>query len=111
MGVEPPFIYDRPSAYTFGNPTNRAFDPKAASRASWQPPLPKPKQNGPLIDFNKHPDSVSHLHQEPWAIEADSRYSISLHLMATSMLSLCTLEPSLESIGPDDFSFSYEPVR
>jgi hypothetical protein len=111
MGVEPPFIYDRPSAYTFGNPTNRAFDPKAASRASWQPPLPKPKQNGPLIDFNKHPDSVSHLHQEPWTIEADSRNSISLHLMATSMLSLCTLEPSLESIGPDDFSFSYEPVR
>lgn len=59
MGVEPPFIYDRPSAYTFGSPTTHGFDPKAATRASWQPPLQKPKQDGPLIDFNKHPDSVS----------------------------------------------------
>jgi len=61
MGVEPPFIYDRPSVYTFGNPSTRSFDPKAATRASWQPPPQRPKQDGPLIDFNKHPDSVSQL--------------------------------------------------
>lgn len=58
MGVEPPFIYDRPSTYTFGGPTQRAFDPKAATRASWAPKPAKPKQDGPLIDFNKHPDTV-----------------------------------------------------
>ncbi|KAK6386033.1 hypothetical protein LTS17_001607 [Exophiala oligosperma] len=57
MGVEPPFIYDRPSTYTFGGPTQRAFDPKAATRASWAPKPAKPKQDGPLIDFNKHPDT------------------------------------------------------
>ncbi|KIX97273.1 uncharacterized protein Z520_06725 [Fonsecaea multimorphosa CBS 102226] len=57
MGVEPPFIYDRPSTYTFGSPTDRAFNPKAATHASWTPKPPKPKQDGPLVDFNKHPDS------------------------------------------------------
>ncbi|KIW77363.1 hypothetical protein Z517_09809 [Fonsecaea pedrosoi CBS 271.37] len=57
MGVEPPFIYDRPSTYTFGSPTDRAFNPKAATHASWTPRPPKPKQDGPLVDFNKHPDS------------------------------------------------------
>ncbi|KIW94860.1 uncharacterized protein Z519_04838 [Cladophialophora bantiana CBS 173.52] len=57
MGVEPPFIYDRPSTYTFGSPTDRAFNPKAATHASWTPKPQKPKQDGPLVDFNKHPDS------------------------------------------------------
>ncbi|EXJ54142.1 hypothetical protein A1O7_09479 [Cladophialophora yegresii CBS 114405] len=57
MGVEPPFIYDRPSTYTFGGPTDRGFNPKAATHASWAPKAQKPKQDGPLVDFNKHPDS------------------------------------------------------
>ncbi|KIV83295.1 hypothetical protein PV11_05333 [Exophiala sideris] len=57
MGVQPPFIYDKPSHYNFGNPTNRSFKPKAATEASWAPSPSRPKQNGPLIDFNKHPDT------------------------------------------------------
>ncbi|ETI19605.1 hypothetical protein G647_09439 [Cladophialophora carrionii CBS 160.54] len=57
MGVEPPFIYDRPSTYTFGGPTDRGFQPKAATHASWAPKAQKLKQDGPLVDFNKHPDS------------------------------------------------------
>ena len=64
MGVEPPFIYDHPSRYSFDGPTDRAFNPKAATQASWSPPASKPKQDGPLVNFNKHPDSVrtSRLH-------------------------------------------------
>ncbi|KAI4170136.1 MAG: hypothetical protein LQ343_005142 [Gyalolechia ehrenbergii] len=58
-----PFIYDQPSKYSFTGPTDKVWDPKAVTRASWAasvPPLPKPKQEGPLIDakeFNRHPDS------------------------------------------------------
>lgn len=58
MGVEPPFIYDHPSRYSFNGPTDRGFNPKAATQASWVPPVSKPKQDGPLVNFNKHPDSV-----------------------------------------------------
>lgn len=63
MGVEPPFLYDHPSKYTFNGPTDNGFNPKAATIASWTPaqPKPKPKRDGPLIEFNKHPDSVSHV--------------------------------------------------
>ncbi|KAI1612905.1 hypothetical protein EDD36DRAFT_496134 [Exophiala viscosa] len=57
MGVQPPFIYDKPSHYNFANPTSRAFNPKAATEASWAPTTSRPKQTGPLIDFNKHPDT------------------------------------------------------
>ncbi|RAR14097.1 hypothetical protein DDE83_002515 [Stemphylium lycopersici] len=40
------------------DPTQPHFDPKAVTRASYMPPPPpKKKPNGPLIDFNKHPDS------------------------------------------------------
>ncbi len=60
MGVEPPFIYDRPNAWNFAGPTDRSFNPKAATQASWTPKTPTtPKKDGPLVDFNKHPDSVS----------------------------------------------------
>lgn len=62
MGVEPPFIYDRPSSYTFAGPTSKSFNPRAATQASWTPRPEKPKQDGPLINFNKHPDTVCCLH-------------------------------------------------
>ncbi|KAL9600062.1 MAG: hypothetical protein Q9219_003432 [cf. Caloplaca sp. 3 TL-2023] len=58
-----PFLYDHPAKYSFAGPTDKAWDPKAVSRASWAaslPSPPKPKQEGPLIDakeFNRHPDS------------------------------------------------------
>ncbi|KAL8765236.1 MAG: hypothetical protein Q9209_007629 [Squamulea sp. 1 TL-2023] len=58
-----PFLYDHPSKYSFTGPTDKAWDPKAVSRASYAASTaspPRPKQEGPLIDakeFNRHPDS------------------------------------------------------
>ncbi|KAL9622749.1 MAG: hypothetical protein Q9160_002867 [Pyrenula sp. 1 TL-2023] len=57
MGADPPFIYDPPSRYSFSGPTEKGFNPKAATQASWTPTMPRPKQEGPLVNFNKHPDS------------------------------------------------------
>ncbi|MCJ1351765.1 MAG: hypothetical protein MMC33_001749 [Icmadophila ericetorum] len=60
MGGQQPFLYDRASQYSFSGPTDKVFDPKAVSRASWTPTAPRPKQEGPLInakELNKHPDS------------------------------------------------------
>ncbi|KAI9841548.1 MAG: hypothetical protein M1838_003513, partial [Thelocarpon superellum] len=54
MGVEPPFLYDPPSRYTT---SHGLFNPRAASQASLNLPPPRQKQNGPLLDFNTHPDS------------------------------------------------------
>lgn len=59
-GSEPPYLYDapkhRPVSYPYSN-----FDPKQVSRESWQRAVestrPKSTQSGPLIDFNRHPDS------------------------------------------------------
>ena len=51
---------DHPSKYNFVGPTDRGFNPKAASQASWSPPRSRPKIEGPLInskEFNRHPDS------------------------------------------------------
>lgn len=59
MGVEPPFLYDPPSRYSFTGPTDKSFNPKAVTRASWSPP-PRHvrRQQGPLIEnINRHPDS------------------------------------------------------
>ncbi|MCJ1390160.1 hypothetical protein MMC18_003018 [Xylographa bjoerkii] len=60
MGADPPFLYDHPSRYSFTGPTEKGFNPKAASHASWTP-LPTPqKRDGPLInakELNRHPDS------------------------------------------------------
>ncbi|KAK3323582.1 hypothetical protein B0T19DRAFT_443068 [Cercophora scortea] len=33
------------------------FDPKAVTRASWEPKPQKPKPDGPLVSFNRHPDA------------------------------------------------------
>ncbi len=33
------------------------FNPKAVTMASRMPPPPKKKQEGPLVNFNQHPDS------------------------------------------------------
>ena len=60
MGIEPPFLYDHPSKYTFAGPLDKGFNPKAVSQASLVPPIKRPKQDGPLInakEFNRHPDS------------------------------------------------------
>ena len=61
MGVDPPFLYAPPSRYSFTGPTDKGFNPRAATISSWTTPAPRTKHAGPLINFNKHPDSVSKL--------------------------------------------------
>lgn len=57
MGVEPPYLYDRPSRRNLAEPYYD-FNPRAYTQASLSPkPQPRPRKEGPLIDFNKHPDS------------------------------------------------------
>lgn len=49
-----PYLYSHPPSSS----SSAAFDPKPYTRASLLPPAPpKPKQEGPLINFNRHPDS------------------------------------------------------
>jgi hypothetical protein len=55
---EPPFIYDRPTTYSFYGPSDPAFNPKAVTQASRARPPPRPTQKGPLVNINRHPDSV-----------------------------------------------------
>ncbi|MCJ1434985.1 hypothetical protein MMC27_004355 [Xylographa pallens] len=60
MGADPPFLYDHPSRYSFTGPTEKGFNPKAASHASWTPRPTPQKRDGPLIsskELNRHPDS------------------------------------------------------
>ena len=54
MGVDQPFLYDAPSRISFGE---REFNPKAVTQASRQPIKARPKSEGHLVEFNKHPDS------------------------------------------------------
>ena len=70
MGVEPPFIYDSVKKDTTRH-SYKDFDPKAVSRASMQSQPQKPKKDGPLVSFNKHPEYA--LSSAPGALhEADS---------------------------------------
>lgn len=51
MGRGQPYLYNVPQG-------DETFNPKAVTMASRQPPSPpKKKQDGPLLDFNRHPDS------------------------------------------------------
>ncbi|OAL03132.1 hypothetical protein IQ06DRAFT_124592 [Phaeosphaeriaceae sp. SRC1lsM3a] len=51
VGRFQPYLYNAPI-------DDSTFNPKAVTMASRMPPAPpKKKQDGPLIDFNKHPDS------------------------------------------------------
>jgi hypothetical protein len=51
VGRFQPYLYNAPV-------DDSDFNPKAVTMASRMPPSPpKKKQDGPLIDFNKHPDS------------------------------------------------------
>lgn len=73
MGAgDAPYLYDPPSRRQIAYPYSD-FDPKAVTRASWisatESTISKPKQEGPLIDFNRHPDSymvvAPQVHYEP----------------------------------------------
>lgn len=57
---EPPFLYDRPHTYNFDGPIDRGFNPKAVTQASRTPASPRarPRPEGPMITFNRHPDTV-----------------------------------------------------
>ncbi|KAE8145982.1 hypothetical protein BDV25DRAFT_163419 [Aspergillus avenaceus] len=57
----PPFLYGNPTAYDFRGPTDRPFNPKAVTQASWTRPASKPKPKGPLVNLNRHPDSYCNL--------------------------------------------------
>ncbi|KAL4780794.1 hypothetical protein BJX76DRAFT_337027 [Aspergillus varians] len=57
----PPFLYGPPGSYSFKGPTDSPFNPKAVTQASWTRPQPKPKPKGPLVNFNRHPDSYSNI--------------------------------------------------
>ncbi|ORY63105.1 uncharacterized protein BCR38DRAFT_320073, partial [Pseudomassariella vexata] len=51
-----PYLYDADGRDN-RSPT-KEFDPKAVTRASWESkPKPKPKQDRPLVAFNRHPDA------------------------------------------------------
>ncbi|KAL2061058.1 hypothetical protein VTL71DRAFT_9110 [Oculimacula yallundae] len=56
MGVQPPFLYDQIKTEGPRSPY-REFDPKAVTRASNTPKPPRPVHDGPLVNFNQHPDS------------------------------------------------------
>lgn len=51
-----PYLY-QPQKEDMIDPTQPTFNPKAVTMASRIPPSPRKKQEGPLINFNKHPDS------------------------------------------------------
>ncbi|KAJ5281782.1 hypothetical protein N7478_007154 [Penicillium angulare] len=61
---EPPFLYDRPNAYRFYGPTDPEFDPKAVTQASRTPASPRQRPNGPLVTFNRHPDTWETLNEK-----------------------------------------------
>ncbi|KAL4803553.1 hypothetical protein BDV18DRAFT_145014 [Aspergillus unguis] len=52
-----PFLYGHPDAFSFKGPTDRGFNPKAVTQASWTRAPAKKKKKGPLVNFNRHPDS------------------------------------------------------
>lgn len=60
MGADAPYLYDAPSHRPISYPYSD-FNPKAVTQASYEASIaasrPKPKQEGPLINFNRHPDS------------------------------------------------------
>ncbi|KAG0160743.1 hypothetical protein PDIDSM_8273 [Penicillium digitatum] len=53
----PPFLYERPSAYSFKGPTDRGFNPRAATEASWTRPACNSTKEEPLVNLNRHPDT------------------------------------------------------
>ncbi|KAF3480503.1 uncharacterized protein GIQ15_05850 [Arthroderma uncinatum] len=56
--TEPPFLYDPPSLYPKSAQV-ADFNPKAVTLNSWAPRPQRPKKNGPLVNFNQHPDSYA----------------------------------------------------
>ncbi|KAF2472893.1 uncharacterized protein BDR25DRAFT_258398 [Lindgomyces ingoldianus] len=55
MGRWQPYLYNQQRNSIYDVP--EVFNPKAVTMASREPPTSKPKQEGPLVNFNRHPDS------------------------------------------------------
>jgi hypothetical protein len=56
MGQTQPFLYDaRREDSRFPTTT---FDPKAVTRASWEPKPKKKPTKGPMVSFDLHPEYV-----------------------------------------------------
>ncbi|KAL7627629.1 hypothetical protein AAE478_001822 [Parahypoxylon ruwenzoriense] len=56
MGAQQPYMYD--AERRDSRSPEKPFDPKAVTRASWEPESKKSKKkDGPLISFNRHPDA------------------------------------------------------
>lgn len=49
-----PFLYS--AVHSDSRFPEPKFDPKAVTRASWTPPSPRKKHDGPLVSFNTHPE-------------------------------------------------------
>ncbi|EWZ46873.1 uncharacterized protein FOBCDRAFT_154365 [Fusarium oxysporum Fo47] len=49
-----PFLYS--AVHSDSRFPEPKFDPKAVTRASWEPPKQRKKPDGPLVSFNRHPD-------------------------------------------------------
>jgi hypothetical protein len=56
MGRWQPYLYNAPARNSMYDVPD-VFNPKAVTEASRRPPSPKKKQDGPLVNFNRHPDS------------------------------------------------------
>ncbi|EFQ27555.1 hypothetical protein CGRA01v4_03085 [Colletotrichum graminicola] len=55
--AHPPYLYNVVSHDRDARFPEPKFDPKAVTRASWEPKPRIPKPEGPLIVFNRHPDA------------------------------------------------------
>lgn len=54
-GSQAPFMYQAVHRDEDRFPAT-PFDPKAVTRASYESKKPKPKPDGPLVSFNRHPE-------------------------------------------------------
>ncbi|KAJ0115394.1 hypothetical protein J7T55_012673 [Diaporthe amygdali] len=56
-GGNQPYMYDKFDRFDDDRFPTSSFDPKAVTRASWEPKPVKSKHEGPLVSFNRHPDA------------------------------------------------------
>lgn len=57
MGASQPYMYSATPSFEDSRFPSSPFDPKAITRASYeQRSPPKPKREGPLVSFNRHPE-------------------------------------------------------
>lgn len=55
-GAHQPYMYNRFDSFDDARFPTSSFDPKAVTRSSWEPKPVKPKHEGPLVSFNRHPE-------------------------------------------------------